>query len=206
MSISPGNSNLEKRQALHASRKKAQTTQNLIMLVVGVGLVLIAAAVFLAIPTAQAEVRQTGSSAIPIETNFPAPDVQLTDLEGKPVALSNYNGQVILYNAWATWCPPCKEEMPTLEAYYQAHKTDGFVVIAIEDGEPVSEVAAFVEDYKLSFPVWPDLKYVATTAFKTNNLPTSFLIDRSGTVRLTWTGAITRAALEKYVTPIIGGQ
>jgi peroxiredoxin len=192
----------EQRQALRTSRKKAQTTQNLIMLVVGIGLVLIAVAVFLALPSAQAEIRQTGSSAIPLGTNYPAPDVQLTDLEGKPVALSNYKGQVILYNAWATWCPPCKEEMPTLEAYYQAHKNDGFVVIAIEDGEPVSEVAAFVEDYKLSFPVWPDLKYVATTAFKTNNLPTSFVIDRSGTVRLTWTGAITRDKLEKYVTPL----
>jgi hypothetical protein len=67
-------------------------------------------------------------------------------------------------------------------------------------------VAAFAKNYHLSFPVWPDLKYVATTAFKTNNLPTSFVIDRSGTVRLTWTGAITREVLEKYVSPIITEQ
>ena len=132
--------------------------------------------------------------------------MRLTDLDGKPVSLADYKGQVILYNAWATWCPPCKEEMPTLNAYYQDHKNAGFVVVAIEDGEPASEVAAFAESYKLSFPVWPDLKFVATTAFKTNSLPTSFLIDRSGTVRLTWTGAITRDTLEKYVTPIIGEQ
>jgi peroxiredoxin len=130
----------------------------------------------------------------------------LTDLDGKSVALADFKGQVILYNAWATWCPPCKEEMPTLEAYYQDHKQAGFVIVAIEDGQPVSEVAAFAESYNLSFPVWPDLKYVATTAFKTNSLPTSFVIDRSGTVRLTWTGAITRAVLEKYVTPIISEQ
>lgn len=197
---------LEKREALRASRKKSQATQNLIMLVVGAGLVLIAVAVFLAIPKAQAEVQQTGSSAIPLAVDFPVPEVQLTDLKNQPVALADYQGQVILYNAWATWCPPCKEEMPTLEAYYQDHKDSGFVIVAIEDGEPVSEVAAFAESYKLSFPVWPDLKYVATTAFKTNSLPTSFVIDRSGTVRLTWTGAITRAALEKYVTPIISEQ
>jgi cytochrome c biogenesis protein CcmG, thiol:disulfide interchange protein DsbE len=194
---------LEKREALRASRKKAQAKQNLIMLVVGTGLVLIAVAVFLAIPKAQAEIQQTGSSAIPLAVNFPAPEVQLTDLKNQPVALADYQGQVILYNAWATWCPPCKEEMPTLEVYYQDHKDSGFVVVAIEDGEPVSEVAAFAESYNLSFPVWPDLKYVATTAFKTNSLPTSFVIDRSGTVRLTWTGAITRAALEKYVTPLL---
>jgi peroxiredoxin len=199
----PGNSKLEKRQALRANLKKAQSIQSLIMLVVGVGLVLIAVAVFLALPSAQAEVQQAGSSAIPVSVNFPAPEVRLTDLGGKPVALADYKGQVILYNAWATWCPPCKEEMPTLEAYYQEHKNAGFVIVAIEDGEPVSEVAAFAKSYSLSFPVWPDPKYVATTAFKTNGLPTSFVIDRSGTVRLTWTGAITRSALEKYVTPLL---
>ena len=193
----------EQRQALRASRKKFQATQNLIMLVVGVGLVLIAVAVFLALPSAQAEVQQTGSSTIPVTVNFPVPDVQLTDLSNRPVALADYKGQVILYNAWATWCPPCKEEMPTLEAYYQHHKNAGFVIVAIEDGEPANEVAAFAESYKLSFPAWPDPKFVATTAFKTNSLPTSFVIDRSGTVRLTWTGAITRAALEKYVTPLL---
>lgn len=192
-----------KRDALRASRKKAQATQNLIMVVVGLGLVLIAAAVFLALPTAQAQVQQAGQSAIPQEVNFPAPEVKLTDLDNNPVALSDFKGQVVLYNAWATWCPPCKEEMPTLEAYYQAHKDAGFVVVAIEDGEPVSEVAAFARDYRLSFPVWPDPKYAATTAFKTTGLPTSFIIDRSGTVRLTWSGAITRAVLEKYVTPLL---
>lgn len=206
MSTLPENNKLEKRQALRANRKKAQTTQNLIMLSVGIGLVLIAVAVFLALPSAQAEVQQTGPSTIPVAVNFPVPEVQLTDLDGKAVALADFKGQVILYNAWATWCPPCKEEMPTLEAYYQDHKNAGFLIVAIEDGEPASEVAAFAESYKLSFPVWPDLKYVATTAFKTNSLPTSFVIDRGGTVRLTWTGAISRAALEKYVTPIISEQ
>ena len=193
----------EQRCALRASRKKTQGTQTLMMLVIGVGLVLIAAAAFLALPKARAEIQQTGSSVIPMEVNFPVPDVQLTDLGGQPVALANYARQVILYNAWATWCPPCKEEMPTLEAYYQAHKQAGFVVVAIEDGEPASEVAAFVKEYGLTFPVWPDPKWVATTAFKTNSLPTSFVIDRHGTVRLTWTGAITRETLEKYVTPLL---
>jgi peroxiredoxin len=93
--------------------------------------------------------------------------------------------------------------MPTLEAYYQAHKDAGFVVVAIDDGEAVEDVAAFVKEYGLSFPVWPDLNYTAGEAFKIVSLPTSFVIDRSGTVRLTWTGAITRATLEKYVTPLI---
>jgi len=197
----------ERREQIRAGRKKAQATQNIILLVVGAGLILIAIAAFLAIPKAQAEIaQQQAPGAAPVPVNFPVPEVQLTSLEGQPVALANYAGQVILYNAWATWCPPCKEEMPTLEAYYQNHQAEGFVIVAIEDGEPVEEVAAFVKDYGLTFPVWPDPKWVATTAFKTSNLPTSFVIDRRGIVRLTWTGAITRAALEKYVTPIIKEQ
>jgi peroxiredoxin len=181
-------------------------TQGILLLLVGVGLILVAVAVILLIPKAQAEVQQSDTSAVPVQVNFPAPDVKITDLNNNPVALSDYLGQVVLYNAWATWCPPCKAEMPTLEAYYQAHRKDGFVVVAIEDGEPVAEVAAFASSYALTFPIWPDLKWVATTGFKTDVLPSSFVIDRSGTVRLSWTGPITREKLESYVTPLINGQ
>lgn len=181
----------------------AGRTQTIALVVVGLVLIAAALGAFLMIPQAQAEVRQTDKSAQPVSVNFAAPQVQLTDLQGKPVALSDYLGQVVLYNAWATWCPPCKEEMPTLEAYYQAHQQQGFVVVAIEDGEPANEVAAFARDHALSFPVWPDPKWVATNAFKTQALPTSFVIDRTGKVVLTWTGAISRNTLEKFVTPLI---
>jgi thiol-disulfide isomerase/thioredoxin len=111
---------------------------------------------------------------------------------------------VVLVNLWATWCPPCKAEMPTLEAYYQAHQTDGFVTFAVDDGDPVDAVAAFVDQYNLSFTVLLDPTYEATDrAFKTRNLPSSFVIDRDGNVRLRWVGEIDRATLEKYVTPLI---
>ncbi|HEY3312877.1 MAG TPA: TlpA disulfide reductase family protein [Anaerolineales bacterium] len=191
----------EDKPATH--RKNTGRAQSLLLLVVGVGLVLVAIAAFLAIPRAQAELQQVSAAAQPLAVDFPAPEVKLTDLNNKPVALSDFKGQVVLYNAWATWCPPCKEEMPTLNAYYQAHRDEGFVIVAIEDGEPLAEVADFVKSYGLTFPVWPDPKWVATTAFKTEALPTSFVIDRSGQVVLTWTGPINRANLEKYVTPVI---
>jgi cytochrome c biogenesis protein CcmG/thiol:disulfide interchange protein DsbE len=183
--------------------KNSVKSQSLFLLVIGVGLILAAVAAFLAIPKAQAEVQQISNSAQPVAVDYPAPDVRITDLNNVPVALSDYRGQVVLYNAWATWCPPCKEEMPILDAYYQAHKSDGFVVIAIEDGEPVAEVADYVKTHNLTFPVWPDLKWVATTAFKTDTLPTSFVIDRTGKVVLAWSGSISREVLEKYITPVI---
>ncbi|HEY3311289.1 MAG TPA: TlpA disulfide reductase family protein [Anaerolineales bacterium] len=186
-------------------RKKeaAGKTGGILLLGVGLGLILVAFVAFLSIPKAQAEVQQVAKMARPVAVDFPAPPVSLTDLNNQPVALADFLGQVVLYNAWATWCPPCKEEMPTLQGYYQDHRQDGFVVVAIEDGEPVAEVAAFAKSYGLTFPVWPDPKWVATTAFKTDVLPSSFVIDRTGRVVLSWSGPVTREVLEKYVTPII---
>ena len=121
---------------------------------IGIGLILVSVAVFLAIPKAQAEVLTNNTSAQPMAVNYPAPDVRLTDLQNNPVALADFRGKIVLYNAWATWCPPCKAEMPTLEAYFQQHQQDGFVVVAIEDGEPAAEVAEFARSKGLTFPVF----------------------------------------------------
>ncbi len=177
--------------------------QSLALIVVGLGLIVVAVIAFLSIPKAQADLQQVDSSAQPVVVDYAAPEVRITDLNNQPVALSDFKGQVVLYNAWATWCPPCKEEMPTLDAYYQAHRQEGFVVVAIEDGEPVAEVAEYVRANALSFPVWPDLTWLATRTFKTDVLPSSFVIDRAGRVRLSWQGPITRATLEKFVTPLL---
>ncbi len=193
----------KQKRASHGRRPGTSTNQSILLLVIGLGLVLIAIAVLLWIPKAQTEAQQISNAAQPVSVDFQAPEVKVTDFNNNPVALSDFKGQVVLYNSWATWCPPCKEEMPTLDAYYQAHKQDGFVVIAIEDGEPASEVADFAKSHNLSFPVWPDLKWIASTAFKTQVLPASFVIDRTGRVVLAWTGPITRESLEKFVTPVI---
>jgi peroxiredoxin len=94
--------------------------------------------------------------------------------------------------------------MPTLQAYHDKYQDRGFSIIAINDGDPAPDVIQFVEEYQLTFPVWLDPTYIATEdAFKTMNLPSSFVIDRSGTVRLYWVGEINSKMLEKHVTPII---
>ena len=83
----------------------------------------------------------------------------------------------------------------------------GFVVIAINDGDPTPDVLQFVKDYRLTFPVWLDPTYIATEqAFKTRNLPSSFVIDRTGTIRLQWVGGISRKMLDQYVSPLIMEQ
>ena len=141
-------------------------------------------------------------SVVPVSVNFAAPELSLSDLKGTQ-SLTDYKGQVVLVNNWATWCPPCKAEMPTLLAYYEEHKDEGFSLIAIEAGEPAEEVAEFVADYGLTFPVWLDPQNKALIAFQNQGLPNSYVIDREGTVCLAWTGAISKSMLEKYVTPLL---
>jgi cytochrome c biogenesis protein CcmG, thiol:disulfide interchange protein DsbE len=142
-------------------------------------------------------------SVVPAAVDFPAPALSLPNLSGQTETLTNYRGQVVLVNNWATWCPPCKAEMPTLQAYYEAHAAGGFAVIAIEAGSPAAEVREFAEAFGLTFPVWVDAETAALGAFQNAHLPNSYVIDRSGTVRLAWIGEISRAALEKHVTPLI---
>lgn len=147
---------------------------------------------------------QNELSVVPAKVNFPAPNLILTDIQGISHSLADYRGQVVLINLWATWCPPCKEEMPTLQDFYDKYKEKGFVIIAINDGEPKEDVLQFVQNYGLTFPVWLDPTYIATEqAFNTMNLPSSFVIDRGGTVHLAWVGRINARMLEKFVTPLI---
>ncbi len=139
----------------------------------------------------------------PAEVSFPAPSLTLTDLQGNSVSLADLRGQVVLVNNWAIWCPPCKLEMPDLNAYYRDHASQGFLVIGIEAGTPGPEVAAFAAQMGITFPIWLDPNTEALRGFQNDYLPSSYLIDRDGIVLLTWTGAINRESLEHYVTPLL---
>lgn len=146
---------------------------------------------------------QNDRSVTPMEVNFPAPEFSLSTLEGETQSISDYKGKVVLVNNWATWCPPCKAEMPSLRDFHNAQASNGFTVIAVEAGDPKEDVLAFAETLNLQFPVWLDSEGVSLKAIGNGSLPNSYVIDRTGTVRLAWTGEISLAMLEKYVTPII---
>ncbi len=139
----------------------------------------------------------------PVPMHAQAPDLQLVNLDGHPASLKGLLGQVILVNNWATWCPPCRLEMPELQAFYAAHVSQGFTVIAINSGDPIEKVSTFVRQMGLDFPVWLDPQENSLEAFHNWNLPSSYLIDRSGLIQLEWTGEINRSTLEKYVTPYL---
>ena len=191
------------------TRKAGRGRSNLAPLVlIGAGLILVGLVGFILLARpgeSKTQENQEASlpSAVPMAVDAPAPELALTDLKGEAVAVSDFRGQWVLLNNWATWCPPCKAEMPTLQAFYEDHSEKGFTIIAIDAGDPVADVAQFVKDYGLSFPVWADLTQKATVAFRNPGLPSSYLIDRQGVVRLAWTGAISRGMLDQYVTPLL---
>lgn len=171
----------------------------------GAGLILIGLA-SLAFPAFLATVDsgRADFTAVPAEVHYPAPVLALTDLDGGRHALADYRGRVVLVNLWATWCPPCRAEMPILQDFFERHGEQGFTVVAVDDGEPAEAVRAFAAQYGLDFPIWLDPTYEATDrAFRTRGLPSSYLIDRTGIVRLAWMGAITAGDLDRFVTPLI---
>jgi len=185
-------------------QKQTSFQRILAFIVIGIGLIAVgvAAMALLTMRLSQVE-RTTTTSVVPAKTDYAAPALTLNDLEGNPHSLDDYLGQVVLVNLWATWCPPCLEEMPVFEGFYRDHSAGGFLIIAINDGDPLSEAQEFVENYGLTFPVWSDPQYLSEQTFETMNLPSSYVIDRQGRVRLRWVGAISRAMLDQYVVPII---
>jgi peroxiredoxin len=106
-------------------------------------------------------------------------DFALTDLRGKTWALKDLRGQVVLVNIWATWCPPCRSEMPDLDSIYKRFKKDGLIVLAITD-EEAEKVKRFVSEYGLSFPILLDPDKSVHRQFTIEGLPRSFLYDREG--------------------------
>jgi peroxiredoxin len=173
----------------------------------GAGLILIGGALAAWVIETQAAARPADpggdDSAIPVEVNFPAPSLQLQNTFGESESLEDYRGRVVLVNNWATWCPPCRAEMPTLQSYYEAHEAEGLTVIGIEAGQPAPEVQAFADSFGLTFPVWVDAETTALEAFHNASLPNSYVIDRTGTVRLAWIGEISMPMLELRVTPLL---
>jgi peroxiredoxin len=178
--------------------------RGIISTLVAAGVFLIGAAFILIFSSNRENFQQDDSSArMPAVANYPAPELILTDLAGETVSLSSYLEQVVLVNNWATWCPPCKAEIPELQAYYEAHVADGFMLIAIESGESLEEVTAFTEAYEITFAVWLDPHGIALEAFQNWNLPSSYVIDQRGIVRYSWTGPVNQQTLDKYVTPLL---
>ena len=121
------------------------------------------------------------SNQVPIKDNLPAPDFTFPGLDGKKVSLSDYKGKVVLVNIWATWCPPCVEEMPSMEKLYRKFKGENFEILAVSiDESGLKAVAPFMKKSRLTFPALLDSKGTIKTAYGITGIPESFIIDQQG--------------------------
>jgi peroxiredoxin len=137
----------------------------------------------------------------------PAPDFSLQDLSGNAVTLSSFKGQVVLINFWATWCGPCRIEMPAIEQRYAAHKDRGFVVLAVNLDEPQADVSAFAESFGLTFPVLLDPGARVNDLYRVRGYPTTLIVDREGMIAKLHIGAMTEGQLDGYLAPFgLGGS
>jgi thiol-disulfide isomerase/thioredoxin len=106
-------------------------------------------------------------------------DFTLNDLEGKTWTLRELRGKVVLVNFWATWCPPCRKEMPDLDALYKRFKGQGFVILAIDD-EEVEKIKPYLAEHPVSYPILLDPGRKTNESFRVDGIPKSFVYDREG--------------------------
>lgn len=111
-----------------------------------------------------------------------APDFTLRDLNGNSVSLSNFRGNVVFLNFWATWCPPCRSEMPSMDRLYGQLRGRGFVVLAVDKQENRRQVEKFMKHYGLSFPALLDTDGKVSSLYGIRGLPSTFIIDSGGKI------------------------
>lgn len=182
------------------AQKPAARRSMLPLIVAMAGLVLISAGlIWLAVDRAASTV-----AAVP-QVGKPLADFTLTDLAGKQVRLSDYKGRPVLINAWATWCPPCQAEMPSLHDLYLKHQAEGFAILAVDGGEDPAIVRSFINERGFTFPVLLDPQTALLEKYGIRDYPTSIVIGRDGTVKLIQIGILTPDAIQKVIEPLIAG-
>jgi thiol-disulfide isomerase/thioredoxin len=124
-------------------------------------------------------------------------------LDGHQVSLADYAGQVVLLNFWATWCPPCKEEIPAIEKAYQAHRVDGFMVLGINEGEALEVVRAFADELGITYPVLIDKRGEAAARYRRRGLPLTVIVDRDGVIQVRHEGYLTAGQLDTYLSRLL---
>ncbi|HKJ87249.1 MAG TPA: TlpA disulfide reductase family protein [Gammaproteobacteria bacterium] len=162
-------------------------------------ILMMAAAGAMALPT----------SMTPIQGRPDAPDFQLKDLDGQSHSLADLRGKVVLVNFWASWCPPCREEMPSIQRLYKDLKGRDFQVLAVNVGEEESNVFSFARGQlgtKITFPLLLDPDAKVINRFPVKGLPTSFLVDRKGRLAYKAVGgrSMDKPAFKKRIVNLLG--
>ncbi len=152
-------------------------------------------------PSAQS--RRAGESLEAQAVAGMAPDFTLRTLDGKQVTLSDLRGRPVLINFWATWCPPCRLEMPAMQRVYERHKDEGLVILAVNYRETEEQVRPFVEELGLTFSILLDRDGNVANQYRVLGLPTTYFVDRTGRVRQVRVGAMSEDFMETNVQELL---
>jgi thiol-disulfide isomerase/thioredoxin len=181
-----------------ATDRKGITNRDVTFLVGGI----LAALVLLASLWAALGNRPAGPAVT--EVNYPAPPFVLRTIDGKPFDLSEHRGKVVLINFWATWCEPCKEETPALQAAHQRLASEGLVIVGVDlfsdeltQNKNEAAIAQFANQYGVTYPIALDETGQVARDYRLYPIPVSYFVDRSGNVRYIRIGQLTTAAVEE---------
>jgi peroxiredoxin len=130
-------------------------------------------------------------------------DFALENLAGEEVSLSDYEGEVVVVNFWATWCPPCRAEIPDLEAAYQAFKGEGLVVLGVNVQDPAQLVEPFVAEMGMTYPVVLDKTGRVLKDYRAPGLPMSLIVDREGVIQARHVGYLSAEQLDNYLKKVL---
>jgi peroxiredoxin len=139
-------------------------------------------------------------------SNWPAPGFSLTDLDDQPLDLGNYRGKVVLLDFWATWCAPCRKDIPRFIAMQEKYHRQGFQVIGISMDDGPKPVQEFYREFKMNYPVALGTEQLAEAYGGVLGLPVTFLIDRNGRVVAKHTGAVEMAKVEQEIQSLLQGK
>lgn len=133
-----------------------------------------------------------GESARSVQVGKAVPEYRAVSVDGDSVSLAAQRGKVVLFNVWATWCHPCRDEIPELLVLYDKYKPRGLelVGVSIDANGSDDAIRSFMKDFRMTYPVWRDPDERVSTEFLVVGVPATFLIDRNGTLRWRKTGPI----------------
>jgi len=147
---------------------------------------------------------QPGQRAPELAGTIDGRTVELLDLNGRPIRLADLRGRPVWINFWATWCPPCQEETPTLQKIHERYADAGLALVAISVQEStVEDVRAYAETYGLTYTIGFDATSAVFTTYRAYGLPTQLFIDREGIVRATWNGPLSEEQAASFVEPLL---
>ncbi len=171
-------------------------------------LVLLAGAAWIFASADRSGVSTAGRIPAP-QKGFLAPDFTLADPQGTEYHLASLRGKAVIVNLWATWCPPCRAEMPAIQQYYEQYRQQGLVVLGVNataQDYPLN-IVPFVQQYDLSFPILLDETGAVSKSYQLRSLPSTFFINRGGSIaEIVIGGPMSGAILETYIKEILASK